>query len=108
MKVAQLTKQQQIRQTSMETLFHTKGEKVEVQFGAVTIAPGERVPTEGVSCHQENEYSFIVKGNISGESGGIPFQASGGEATFIPANEEHWAINTSDEPCEIVWALVKE
>lgn len=90
------------------TLFEEKTEFVDMQFGTVTIAPGERVPQEGFSKHEENEYSVIIKGKIEGESGGKPFSVSESNATLIASGEQHWAINSGEEPCEIVWALVKE
>ncbi|CEI81790.1 hypothetical protein J18TS1_37500 [Oceanobacillus oncorhynchi subsp. incaldanensis] len=95
-------------ETGLLTLFEEKTDNIEVKFGTVTISPGERVPKEGLSLHEENEYSIIIKGEIEGECGGIPFAVSDSNATLIPAGEEHWAINSGKEPCEIVWALVKE
>ncbi|WP_099159231.1 cupin domain-containing protein [Virgibacillus ndiopensis] len=90
------------------TLFEEKTDNIDVKFGTVTISPGERVPKEGLSLHEENEYSVIVKGKIEGESGGEPFTVSESSSTLIPAGEQHWAKNSGEEPCEIVWALVKE
>ncbi|MFS0644452.1 cupin domain-containing protein [Siminovitchia sp. 179-K 8D1 HS] len=97
-----------LKGTILETFFHRKESHAEIQFGFVTIPPGERVPLEGMSLHLEDEYSFIIKGAIEGQSGGKPFQVKAGQATLIPANEAHWALNNSDEPCEIVWCLIKE
>ncbi|MGW8428436.1 cupin domain-containing protein [Peribacillus simplex] len=108
MKVVQQTKNNDRSQTIMETFFQDEGEHSEVQFGSVVIAPGERIPPQGLSCHSGNEYSFIVKGSVEGESGGESFKASAGEATFIPSGEEHWSINKEEEPCEVVWLLVNE
>ncbi|MDC3413782.1 cupin domain-containing protein [Aquibacillus sp. 3ASR75-11] len=90
------------------TLFEDQSDKTEVKFGTVAIPPGGRVPEEGLSLHEENEYSFIIKGQLEGESGGKKYKVNESEATFIPAGEEHWAVNSSEKPCEIVWALVKE
>lgn len=90
------------------TLFEDKYEKMDIKFGTITIPPGGRVPEEGLASHEENEYSFIVKGKIEGESGGQKYKAKESEATFIPAGEKHWAINRSNTPCEIIWVLVKE
>lgn len=92
----------------LKTLFEQRSEALDFTFGTVTIQPGERVPKEGLSVHEENEYSLIINGSIEGESGGEKYQSTKGEATFIPAKEKHWAINNSNEPCEIVWVLVKE
>lgn len=95
-------------QDGIQHLFAQESDKLSIQFGFVTINPGERVPEKGVSCHSENEYSFIIQGTLEGESGGKPYRVTTSDATLIPAEEEHWAINTGDEPCHIIWALVKE
>lgn len=93
----------------IRTLLENRMDKVSVKFGTVTIPPGERVPSEGLSCHKEHEYGLIVSGGIKGESGGKVFKAQATDATLIPAGEEHWAINPSkDEDCKIVWVLVEE
>lgn len=89
----------------LKALFE-KGENV--RFGLVSIAPGERVPGQGLSNHSEDEYSYVIDGAIEGECGGHPFNISTGEASFIPAGEEHWAINNGDGDCEIVWVLVNK
>ncbi|MBP2259138.1 cupin domain-containing protein [Virgibacillus alimentarius] len=90
------------------TVFESESDHMVLKFGTVTIPPGVRVPEEGMSEHSENEYSFIKKGTLEGESGGKPFSITSSMATFIPAGEQHWAINSGDEPCEIVWTLLKE
>ncbi|MGX7419868.1 cupin domain-containing protein [Carnobacterium gallinarum] len=77
------------------------------RMGTISVLPGERVPKEGVSVHEENEYSYIISGGMTGESGGEAFEISGGMGTLIPAGEEHWCINESDVPCEICWVLIK-
>ncbi|WP_373895764.1 cupin domain-containing protein [Virgibacillus sp. CBA3643] len=89
------------------TLFENKSDDLDVKFGTVTIQPGDRVPKEGLSTHKETEYSFIIKGELEGESGGEPYKVSTSDATLFPAGEEHWAINASNRPCQIVWMLVK-
>ncbi|WP_042355699.1 cupin domain-containing protein [Bacillus rubiinfantis] len=77
-----------------------------VKVGTVSIPPGKRVPLTGVSNHKENEYSIIVKGSIVTETKGKTYRVSSGEATFIPAGQEHIAYNDGEEDCEIVWVLV--
>ncbi|NBJ71056.1 MULTISPECIES: cupin domain-containing protein [Clostridia] len=101
-------KRQAFLYKGLNTLFETSSEATNMSFGTVTIPPGERVPNTGVSRHLENEYSIILKGELQGESGGARFEVRANDATFIPAGEKHWAINTSKETCEIVWVLVKE
>lgn len=90
------------------TLFESQSDQLDFSFGTVIIQPGERVPAEGFSNHEENEYSIIIEGSIEGESGGKPFKVNAPEATLIPAGEKHWAINNGDKPCKIVWTLVQE
>ncbi|MYL56482.1 cupin domain-containing protein [Virgibacillus halodenitrificans] len=101
-------KEHAFEETGLLTLFEENSDKMDVRFGTVTIPPGERVPNQGLSKHEENEYSLIIQGKIEGESGGKPFSVSESNATLIPAGEEHWAINSGDQPCKIVWVLVKE
>jgi quercetin dioxygenase-like cupin family protein len=79
----------------------------EVTLGTVIFPPGARVPAEGMGVHEADEYSIILKGSIKTMSGGREYQVSGGQVTFIPAGEEHWAFNDSEEDCEIIWFLVK-
>lgn len=90
------------------TLFENQSEAVDFSFGSVVIQPGERVPKEGFSVHEEKEYSIIVEGSLEGESGGEPFTVNEADATFFPAGEKHWALNTGNEPCKVVWAMLKE
>ncbi|WP_227888082.1 cupin domain-containing protein [Cytobacillus oceanisediminis] len=49
---------------------------------------------------------MIVKGSIVTETNGKTYRVSSGEATYIPAGQEHIAYNDSEEDCEIVWVLV--
>ncbi|MDQ0338747.1 quercetin dioxygenase-like cupin family protein [Caldalkalibacillus uzonensis] len=78
-----------------------------ITFGVVTIPPGERVPVEGLSIHDQDEYALVLKGSIRTMSAGKEVRVARGQATFIPAGEAHWAYNDGDEECEIVWALVR-
>ena len=90
----------------LKTVFSQEFISGKVQVGTVTIPPGKRVPLSGVSNHKENEYSIIVKGSIVTETNGETFRVSSGDATFIPAGQEHIAYNDSNDDCEIVWVLV--
>jgi quercetin dioxygenase-like cupin family protein len=92
---------------SLKTLFSREaiaGGKV--TFGTIVIPPKARVPLKGEGAHDQDEYSYIVKGSIMTRSGGKEYLVSAGEATLIPAGEAHWAYNAGDEDCEIVWVLV--
>ncbi|MFD1205609.1 MULTISPECIES: cupin domain-containing protein [Sporosarcina] len=91
----------------VQNLFHDQYPGAEVKFGYVSVPPGERLPSEGTTFHEEQEYSFIINGTLKGESGGVPYEITAGEASFIPAGEPHWSVNEGDEPVEIIFALVK-
>lgn len=90
----------------LKTVFSQKVLSGDMKVGTVVIPPGKRVPLTGVSNHKENEYSIIVKGSIVTETNGKTYRVSSGEATFIPAGQEHIAYNDSEEDCEIIWVLV--
>lgn len=91
----------------VQNLFHDQYPGAEVKFGFVSIPAGERLPAEGTTFHEEQEYSFIIRGALAGESGGRSFRVKAGEATMIPAGEPHWCRNEGEEPVELVFALVK-
>jgi len=91
---------------SMQTIFKEQQNESAVKVGTVTIYPGEKVPLTGVSNHEENEYSVIVKGSLLTEIKGKQYRVSAGQATFIPKGEEHIAINDGEENCELVFVLV--
>jgi quercetin dioxygenase-like cupin family protein len=90
----------------LKTVFSQESLTGNLRMGTVVIPPGKRVPLSGVSNHQENEYSIIVKGSIVTETKGKTYRVSSGEATFIPAGQEHIAYNDGTEECELVWVLV--
>ncbi|MET3291550.1 cupin domain-containing protein [Brevibacillus fluminis] len=92
---------------TLKTLFH-KGiiDGGKVTFGTVVIPPKARVPLTGEGAHEQDEYSYIIRGSIQTGSGGKEYTVSAGEATLIPAGEQHWAYNAGEEDCEIVWMLV--
>lgn len=95
------------KEKELKTLFKESTDTFDFKFGTVVIEPGESVPDTGFSCHEEDEYSMIIEGTIEGESGGKSFKISEGDATLIPMYEKHWAKNTGNKPCRIVWTLVK-
>jgi quercetin dioxygenase-like cupin family protein len=90
----------------LKTVFSQESISGNMKVGTVKIPPGKRVPLSGVSNHQENEYSIIVKGSIVTETNGKTYRVASGEATFIPAGQEHIAYNDGNEDCEIVWVLI--
>ncbi len=92
----------------MKTLFdESVFQGARAKFGTVTIPPRSRVPLKGTGSHEEDEYALVIKGAITTMSGGKQYHVKAGQATFIPAGEEHWAYNEREEDCEIIWTLVK-
>jgi quercetin dioxygenase-like cupin family protein len=92
----------------LKTLFDEDvTQKERLVIGTARISPGTRVPAEGESVHDGDEYAIIFKGRSSIVSGGQEYQVSEGLASFIPAGEAHWSINESDTNCELIWMLVK-
>lgn len=92
----------------MKRLFEEKGSFSEFSMSVISLMPGERVPAEGVSRHEEDEYSYFLSGEVNTYSDGKYSVEKAGEATFIPAGEEHWCINKESEPCVIVCVMVKK
>jgi quercetin dioxygenase-like cupin family protein len=73
-----------------------------LRAGSVRLAPGQRVPAEGLSRHGVDEVSLITAGSLRGESGGEAFEIGAGEVSWIPAGEAHWAV-AGAEGAEIFW-----
>ncbi|WP_031514776.1 cupin domain-containing protein [Desulfofalx alkaliphila] len=87
----------------IKTLFSDK----KVDFGNVVIPRGVKIPREGFGSHDADEYSIVIRGSIKVMSGGKEYQLNAGQASLIPAGEEHWCSNEGSEDCEIVWVMVK-
>jgi quercetin dioxygenase-like cupin family protein len=93
---------------TLKTLFDEDvTQKGRLTIGTAQIPPGARVPAEGESVHDGNEYAIIFQGCSRIVSGGQAYQLSEGMASFIPAGEAHWSMNDGDRDCELVWILVK-
>ena len=78
-----------------------------VTFGYAVFNPGARAPEEGLSCHEQDEYSFIIKGEAKIVIDGKVYTSKVNSAGFIPAGEAHYSYNDSKEPCELIWVLVE-
>lgn len=92
----------------MKTLFgRDKQENQNLTMGTVVFPPGARVPAQGTGAHGEHEFSYVISGSLLTMSGGREYRIRQGQATWIPAGEEHWAYNDGTENCEILWVLAK-
>ena len=76
-------------------------------MGYAVFAPGARAPAQGLASHAEDEYAYIISGSLKCFSGGEHCEVKAGDATFIPAGEEHYSSNESDEPCTLVYMLAE-
>jgi len=91
----------------LTTLFdgsNTTNEKVE--FGYAVFKPGARIPENGYTSHEKDEYSFIIKGKSKIVIDEKTYEVTTNSAGFIPAGELHYSYNDSDEECELIWMLV--
>ncbi|MCL6633134.1 MAG: cupin domain-containing protein [Alicyclobacillus herbarius] len=77
------------------------------RLGIVTIPAGTRIPFKGTGAHEQDEYSYIVKGSLVIQAGDKLYRVQAGDATLIPAGEAHWCYNDGNEDALIVWSLVR-
>jgi len=91
----------------MQKVFQTEGNYQNMTFSLVTILPGHRIPPQGTGCHEENEYSIFLEGEVYTESGAFQGICKQGEATMIPKGEGHWCENRTDKPCKLACVLLK-
>lgn len=100
--------QKDIKEATVQTLFEVALlDNKKVTMGTAIVLPGERLPAEGTTFHKEDEYSYIMTGEIFTHSGGDETYVAAGSATFIPRGEKHWCRNDGDVPVEIIWVFVE-
>lgn len=85
----------------------TNAPNSKVKFGHTIFQPGERIPKQGYGKHEQDEYSYIIKGAAYCDIGGKTLTAQAGMAMFIPANEEHYTYNNQEEEFEVIWVLAE-
>lgn len=83
----------------------TNGRKIKI--GKVILKPGARIPEEGVTFHENDEYSFVTRGKVTIGTEIRQSKLEAGDINFVPKEEKHWSINESDTDCELVWVLVE-
>lgn len=83
-------------------------ENKKVRMGLIRLEPGEKIPAEGYSRHEQDEFSYVIKGRCHTIlEDGQDILAVPGDAQLIEANEGHINYNSSDEVAEVVWMLVE-
>ena len=90
----------------MRKLFEMKGIKA-ANMSIITILPGSRVPEKGAGCHEGDEYSYFLEGEVYTESGENKGVVGKGMATLIPKGEWHWCENRTDKPCTLVCVMTE-
>ena len=87
--------------------FTASGSFTDMSFSLITLLPGQRVPETGDGCHEEDEYSFFLEGEVYTVSGDYTGVCGAGEGTLIPRGERHWCENRTDKPCRLVCVMLK-
>jgi len=92
----------------LNQLMHTnENMNKKVCMGHVIIPAGARFPETGTKSNLEDEYSYIVKGQVIGEIEGKNFSMTTGDFIHIPAGSQQWCQNVGDEDVYIVYTLVE-
>lgn len=89
-------------------LFTQEGKLQKMSMSLITIPAGARIPEVGTSCHEEEEYSYFISGEVYSECGKEKGIVGKGMATLIHPGEEHWCKNVSDAPCTLLCVMVKK
>lgn len=90
-----------------QLLEFAEGQVGSVTFGSARFEPGQRLPAEASGSHAGDEVSYIISGQLSGESGGEAFSIGAGDLTIIPAGEPHWAV-AGPEPVELIYVMIEK
>lgn len=85
-------------------LFESDDPNAEV--GSYVIAPGERVPENGMTSHAGDEISVILSGKIDLVAEGERTTVGPESVTVIPAGVDHYSENTTAEPVRLVYAVL--
>ena len=81
-----------------------------VSMGIAVFAPGSRAPPkeEEYASHDGDEFAYFISGSLKCCSGGEVFELKAGDASFIPAGEAHYSWNETDQPCTLIYFLIKK
>lgn len=89
-----------------KVLFEKVVEGISINYGTVMLEAGTRFPEEGMTQHQEHEYSYLAEGKIDmidaqGHSIGI---LEAGDVINIDPAEDHAGF--IKERCKIIYVLI--
>jgi len=89
--------------------FVKEGDAPRVQFGAATILPDGRLPSESYSQHdRHSEISYVIAGSCTFHTDGEVIVLEEGDVLYNPRGTKHFVENPDGKPCVISWALVEE
>lgn len=92
----------------LRKIFQIDAPASSIDFELISILPGSRVPVEGDGCHDGDEYSYFLDGEVYTESGADKGTVGKGMATLIPRGERHWCENRTDKPCTLLCMMVTD
>jgi putative monooxygenase len=72
-------------------------------MGVASLAPGERI-SEHYHPYSE-EFIYCVRGNLTAQLDGEPYDVPAGSGLFIPINVKHRLVNEGDDEAFIVFHL---
>lgn len=88
----------------METLPLFTHENLEI--GILVLPPGERLPEEGYSKHENNEeYAYIISGEVIFTTKEDTFNLQGGDLMYNAKGTPHYTTNDSNVPAKLLWIL---
>lgn len=77
-----------------------------MSFEHTAIQPHVRIPAEGASAHDKDEFCYFVSGEIVAWCDGKERITKPGEVSFIPKGQPHWSRNDSNEECIIITVML--
>ena len=89
--------------------FLKEGEVPRVQLGTANMLPGQRLPGESYSLHdQHSEISYVISGSCVFHADGETVVLEQGDILYNPRGTKHFVENVKGEPCAVFWVLVQE
>lgn len=78
-----------------------------VKFGRLIMNGISRIPEDGMTAHEENEYVFIVRGPIVFGTADEVVKLEKGEIHLLEDGMEHWCETIMESGGELIYFLVK-
>jgi quercetin dioxygenase-like cupin family protein len=94
---------------AFESIFDSANQaNKKVQMGFVRLEPGAKIPETGFARHEQDEFSYVVKGIAHTIlEDGRDLVGKPGDCQWIESGEGHINYNDGDEVVEVIWFLVE-